>query len=66
MYLYTNLHSGRHTGSCEKRLSFPNEMLYYNAAKNYGAGPEREQADVLQVTLENNNTNNDMSRWFPA
>jgi hypothetical protein len=25
--------SGRHTGSCEKRLSAPNEMLYYNAAK---------------------------------
>jgi hypothetical protein len=41
-----------YTGSCEKRISAPNEILYYNAAKNWGAGPEREQADVLQVALE--------------
>jgi hypothetical protein len=38
-------------------------MLYYNAVKKWGAGPEHEQADVLQVALEdhgelNNNNNN--------
>jgi hypothetical protein len=36
-------------------------MLYYNAVKNWGAGPEHEQADVLQVALEDHgelNNNN--------
>jgi hypothetical protein len=40
-------------------------MLYYNAAKNWGAGPEREQADVLQVALEDHgelNNNNKMPK----
>jgi hypothetical protein len=63
--LWLQENSVRHTGSCEKRLSAPNEMLYYNAVKNWGAGPEREQADVLQVALEDHGelNNNNKNKW---